>query len=276
MHPFYCSPKAAAKHLLSRCGLTNPSTASDQKTRLRSAKAGLREGRSPLREGRQAGQSLLELAVFFPILLMLVSGVVEFGFMLNQYLNLIDGPREAARFAVTQNPFIGTVGSGDNPCFYSNVAAETLKALNPIPTNPVVQLNSSQDDVVISVFSINSNVVTRYPAWGHLTVAGYNCVTGAQDESADNTVGEWHLYGLGSSCDVNVDLNCHPSRFTSADVLARVTATNGGAIPPSMGVVLVEVYYGYNQILKLPWLAFVGDPIRVYTYTMMPIPAAAP
>ena len=43
-----------------------------------------------------------------------------------------------------------------------------------------------------------------------------------------------------------------------------------------MGVVLVEVYYGYNQVLRLPWMAFLGNPINVYSYTMMPLPAAAP
>ena len=236
-----------------------------------------RGGRSSLRAHRQLGQSLVELAIFFPILLLLFSGVVEFGLMLNQYLNLIDGPREAARFASTQNPFIGLVGSRDNPCFYSNVAAEALKALNPIPTNPVIQLNPLQDDVVISVFSINNNVVVRYPSWPNLVVTSANhCVDGSRSESADTTPYEWHLYGLGSGCTVNLDLNCHPSRFTSADILARVTATNGGATPPSAGVILVEVYYGYNQVLKLPWLAFVGDPIPVYTFTMMPLPAAAP
>jgi len=208
--------------------------------------------------------------------------VVEFGFMLNNYLNLIDGPREGARFAVTQNPFVGTVGSADNPCFYSNIAAEVLTALNPVSTNPVVELNPGTDDVVISVFSIDNNTVTRYPALGNLLIhTADNCVSGAVSESADNTPGEWHLYGrgLGSSgtdCTDGVDTDCHPSRFTAADILARETQTNGGAIPPSMGVVLVEVYYGYNQVLKLPWMAFVGDPIRVYSYTMMPLPAAAP
>jgi len=237
----------------------------------------------PPRKGQRAGQSLVELALFFPILLILLSGVVEFGFMLNTYVNLIDGPREAARFAVAQNPFTSVLVDKnspppDNPCFYSAVKAEVISALSPI------QLDPSQDDVVISVFAINNGdttqygAITRYPAQANLPLPTNNqnpCPSGSVPGKG-NKVGEWHLYGRGSGCTVGVDLDCHPSRFTSYEVLRREEQTNGGLMPPAMGVVLVEVYYSYHQVLKLPWLAFVGDPIRVYTYTMMPVPAAAP
>ncbi len=224
----------------------------------RAAGAGLRQAK--------AGQSLLELALFFPILLILLSGVVEFGFLLNTFLNLIDGPREAARYAVAQNPFTGAQFSADNADFYQHVAAEVLKALSPNPANPIIVLNPSQDDVVISVFAIDNGNIQRYPLLGHLT----------GESATDSTVGEWHLNGRGSGCTVGVDLDCHPSRFTAADVLTRETQTHGSLMPPAMGVILVEVYYGYHQVLKLPWLAFIGDPVRLYTYTMMPMPAAAP
>jgi Flp pilus assembly protein TadG len=58
------------------------------------------------RDRRTSGQSLVEIAILFPLLLMLISGLVEFGFLLNQYLNLLDGAREAARFASDGDPFI--------------------------------------------------------------------------------------------------------------------------------------------------------------------------
>ncbi len=238
--------------------------------------------------GEPAGQSLIELAIFFPILLMLLSGVVEFGFLLNTYINLIDGPRDAARFAVDQSPFTTSFQTAyamqnpppDNPCFYSEVAAEAIRALSPDPSNPTVQLDPTQDDLVISVFAINNGFnpqITRYPQGGNLTLPGWNsdCPNQTVGESQyDKTPGEWHLYGCGSICVGST--NSHPSRFTSAQILAWEEQTNGGLMPPAMGVVLVEVYYGYHQMLKLPWLAFIGDPIRVYTYAIMPAPGAAP
>jgi hypothetical protein len=204
------------------------------------------------------GQSLVELALFFPILLLMLSGVIEFGFMLNTYLNLIDGPREGARYAAAQNPFIGSNFSQDNPYFYNDITTEVLRALDP------VALDYNRDDIVISVFVINGTNITRYPISGYLS----------GENPADTTSGEWHKFGRGSNCTEGVDLDCHPSRFTNAQVLARVTQTNGGSLPPNIGVVLVEVYYSYHQTLKLPWLAFIGDPINVYTFTMMPVAAA--
>jgi hypothetical protein len=45
------------------------------------------------------GQSMVELALLFPVLLILLSGLVEFGFILNEYLSVMDAARNAARFA---------------------------------------------------------------------------------------------------------------------------------------------------------------------------------
>ncbi len=42
------------------------------------------------------GQSMVELALLFPLLLILLSGVIEFGFILNQYLTVMDAARNAA------------------------------------------------------------------------------------------------------------------------------------------------------------------------------------
>ena len=40
------------------------------------------------------GQSLVEVAIAFPVLIILFSGVIEFGFILNYYLSLLDATRE--------------------------------------------------------------------------------------------------------------------------------------------------------------------------------------
>ena len=206
------------------------------------------------------GQSLLEVAIFFPILLMMLSGVVEFGFLLNGFLNLLDGPREGARFAVSQQPFTSIDYTTDMPDFYINISNEVKQAIKPMVLDP------TRDDVVISIFSVQGSTVNRYPNAGNLT----------GESVTDTTVGEWHLYGRGSGCTVDVDLDCHPSRFSNDAIAARVTQTAVANQPPAIGVVLVELYYSYDQVLKLPWLAFIGDPVRLYTFTMMPVTGATP
>jgi len=54
------------------------------------------------------GQSFVELMLVVMILAVLLAGVVEFGFMLNQYLHVLDGARESARYASASltEPFI--------------------------------------------------------------------------------------------------------------------------------------------------------------------------
>jgi hypothetical protein len=49
------------------------------------------------------------------------------------------------------------------------------------------------------------------------------------------------------------------------------------ASAPNTGVVLVEIFYNYPQILKLPVLTTIlPDPIPLYVYTIMPLSAAEP
>lgn len=46
------------------------------------------------------GQSLVEIALTMPVLLMLLLGLIEVGFMAGTYLTMLDGVREAARQAL--------------------------------------------------------------------------------------------------------------------------------------------------------------------------------
>jgi Flp pilus assembly protein TadG len=193
--------------------------------------------RRKARRERKA-QSFVEFAIFLPIFLIMISGLTEFGFLLNEYLNLIDGPREGARWASDQGSD-NSYQTGGSP-FYINTAGVALKSIEPIDSNVV----RATGDVVISVFSIDNtgHVTARYPTG---SPNGYST------------------------------FNNYTSRFTNAQVEARI---NGASLTPiSTGIVLVEIYYNYSQLLKLPWITlFVPDPILVYSYTMMPCMAAQP
>ncbi len=183
-------------------------------------------------------QSFVELAILLPILLMMFSGLVEFGFLLNHYLDLLDGTREAARFASDASPFLqGTYT--DDPNFYKNAAALVDQTIAPLT------LNSDTDDVIISAFGVGGGrVLSRFPkALGSPSLSG-----------------EWRRWGN------------HTSEFSNTDIQSRLVS---GA--PSTGIVLVEIFYSYNQVLKLPWItAFVPDPIPVHVYSIMPLVSAEP
>lgn len=46
---------------------------------------------------RSKGQSLVEFALVMPLLLMILIGIIEFGFMFSNYITLTNASREAAR-----------------------------------------------------------------------------------------------------------------------------------------------------------------------------------
>ena len=50
------------------------------------------------------GQSLVEMALVMPFLLILLSSMAEFGFAFNRYVNVVEAVREGARFGVDQQP----------------------------------------------------------------------------------------------------------------------------------------------------------------------------
>lgn len=74
-----------------------PQQTTPKTPRLRTLQAAL-NGRS------RRGQSLVELTLTLPILLLLLFGLVEIGWYANSYLTLLDASREAGRFGANLNP----------------------------------------------------------------------------------------------------------------------------------------------------------------------------
>jgi hypothetical protein len=213
--------------------------------------------------GRKSlGQSFVEFAVLLPLLLMMLSGLVEFGFMLNTYLDLIDSAREVARYLANDDPlhngagaFDGTSGTAcptalpGDPCepydFY-HVRARNLEALT-LANSGDIMLDSFHDNMIVSVFVVHNNAVTaRYPS----------------------NFGEngWPLYGTATH---------HTSQFTSADINTKLSSLAN--TPPDTGLVLVELYYDYHMVMGLPWIrVWVPDPVTLHAYSIMPNANAAP
>lgn len=213
-----------------------------------------------------SGQSFVELALIIPILLMMVAGLVEVGAYIFSYLTALDLTREAARFASLRDPFTLTVPGGvlpDAACsdndlhYFFDTACLILDA----GFNPSLPLDSNIDDVAISVLTVSGNVVTdRWPADGDGVWSLSTASTGwAGSES-------WT-----KDCEGNV-VQLQPF-FTNAEIQSMFQS---GA-PTSKGIVIVELYYCYEQVLNLPVLSdFIPNPLRMHAYTMMPAFEAIP
>ena len=74
------------------------------------------------------GQSLAELSLTIPILLILVFGIIDFGLGMRSYVSLANGVREGARFAAVGNP-AGTATDCDGTT-NTTVYGRTCVALN--------------------------------------------------------------------------------------------------------------------------------------------------
>lgn len=204
------------------------------------------------------GQSLVEFTILLPVLLMMLSGLIEFGFLLNNYLDIIDAARETARFAANDDPTVGLPTDEYDPLsvppkvnFWHRAFLNARSSLFTASdgrinwnTNDPKDCAGVNGDVVVSAFSLLGNTVhQRFPGLD----AGASNVAACPLEDPPRKV--------------------YASKITDA----FVNDTLSGSVLPNSGFVLIEIYYEYEMLLGLPWITeFVPDPIVLYAYTIMP------
>jgi hypothetical protein len=192
------------------------------------------------RDGK--GQSFVELAIVLSILLLLLSGMVEFGTLLNQYVNLVDGAREGARYGSNRDPFDHadpTYNTLDSTFFTDiDLVVEGTGVLANAGALAPMLLDPTTDDILISFVGVSGGTaIVRWP-----------------------TAGPWSKYGN------------HTTQVSDSEILANLSSA-----APDTGLLVVEIFYAYHQILKMPFFtAAVPDPIQVHTYAIMPLSAAEP
>lgn len=197
-----------------------------------------------IRKQRNKGQSFMEMTVILAVLLLLFMGMIEFGNLLNQYVNLVDGAREGARFGSNNDPFFDPVTKTDNysvvqDSFYDDIdtIVEGLGTHEQGGAIAPILLDVGHDDVVISIISIR-------------------------------TQGDYVLVGTRS---------IHHNH--TSELLSNMGFVTGSfnTDAPNTGILIVEIFYDYHQILGLPiFTNFVPDPIHLHAYAIMPLSAAEP
>jgi Flp pilus assembly protein TadG len=224
----------------------------DMKEIIKKIKAILHLGRKTSSKHRQKSraQSMVEFALLLPILLVLFLGMVEFGFMLNTYLSLLDATREAARAYSNSVPFElnGTVVQDDMD-FYE--ACADLVETSLAQHSP---LDSAYDDVLVSVLAVEVNEATNPDTIASIT---------RYPDSMNN----FSLWG-----------NYPTSAYDDTKVTNYMT--NFGAEPVNAGLLIVEVYYSYEGTLQIatPLITMFGPGERVMLYasTIMPLVSVRP
>ncbi len=222
-------------------------------------------GSRPNRGRRKSrGQSLVEMAIALPAILVLFSGLIEMGFMLNYYLSLLDATRNAARDYAGPSPFDEANSYVDRPGFYFDSSMATgagwdvLNQLNPLQTTDntrKVILNPATDDVIVTVYSV---------VW---KTGNHTIQTFPQDGAFSGAVGgRYYLYGNA----LPNGSHGNQASFTQTTLESQLIEDS-----PCQGLVVVEVIYQYHQILNLPWMFWLGSPI-LHAYSVMPNQSAEP
>lgn len=200
---------------------------------------------------KSRGQSIVEFTILLPLLLMLLSSLIEFGFALNEYLDLIDTTRETARFLSDQMPFSDPDTHTYREAFYTEGVNEMQRTLSRAGW---INLDPTKDDLVISIFAVKDILVqTRYP----LTFPDSRCG------------------GANNGGEMGWRMNCKKiSSFISTDINSRISSVSSA---PDTGIVLVELFYDYEMKLGLPWVTgIVGDSIPLHAYSFAPNAASEP
>ena len=218
------------------------------------------------RRARERGQSMVELALSLPILLLILAGAVEVGMYYNTYLTLIDATRESARYSANGSPVFV---SSDTNCattedFFKKAACLVLQNLPGVTFDPV------RDDIVVSVVLIRGGqIYDRYVNYD----SGTNTFQSGQQ-------GWSRCESLPSTSNPTTNSpGCTraTSRFPNSLIKARLDQFPGAASAPKSAYVLVEIYHVHHQFLGLipPGLAFLPQEVVMHAYSIMPLPSIA-
>jgi Flp pilus assembly protein TadG len=92
----------------------------------------------------QRGAELIEMALILPLLLLVLVGIVDFGFLFQRYEVLTNAAREGARMAVLANSGYTLTDVRTRVCSYLTAGGvpTTTPCTGAPGTNPVVQMNT--------------------------------------------------------------------------------------------------------------------------------------
>jgi len=218
----------------------------------------------------ERGQSLVELAIFLPIFIIIIAGIVEMGYYINRYLNLLDASREGARYGADLDP-IGTGTASGNPSYNPAYNHNSPGFTGAVPNCDDSGLNdfyavlacyaeqnmaetldpsNGYDDIVISAFTISNGIVCygsyRWPDYLDSVTFG-----GMADAG-------WSYMGN------------QVSQFRISDINNMIPDDS-----PPQGLLILEMFYQHRQALGLPFFTvFVPRDIGIYVHSIMPNPTA--
>ncbi len=213
------------------------------------------------------GQSLVEIAIIAPILLIMFIGVLEVGWAVRNFVVAQNATREAARFAA-RGRYLDFSEIDPAQIGYSSVISHELTSISgqlPLDVNP----DSATGTIIVS----------------HVLVDTGECGGGTEDDLilTPVTPGYGHFtatYGQPQTSRVDFATLAEEMRVENEAFNCELAARSPGQYIPSVNsVIVVETFYGHHLLVGTPFLSpFLADEsdlIWLYTKTIMRITADA-
>jgi hypothetical protein len=239
-------------------------------------------------EAAARGQSLVEMAIITPLLLLMFLGLVEVGWALRGYLVLVNANREAARFAARGNYLdFGQLDVQD--VGYQAVVSHTLDSVaGQLP----LEFTGGQPNATMIITHIE--IDTGYPCSEAEQPCDDECAANpGRTYPADDRIvlppPAGAAYGdpavaISDTFRVQYGVGGAPYATRIADDLWQSLRAQNETLncqlmskdpdaPPSVNsVIVVEMFYDQPQLLGVPLIANrFTDPVPLYSHTMMRI-----
>jgi Flp pilus assembly protein TadG len=101
------------------------------------------------RRRREDGAALVEFALILPVLVLLLFGMIDFGFIYNDYLQVRQGVRDGARQGAVAN--FGTVNAGCNQSFIPSGTTSTQAQSLICTTRGLIGLDQNKMRIAVCV-----------------------------------------------------------------------------------------------------------------------------
>jgi len=242
------------------------------------------------------GQSLVEITLFIPILILILVGFVEIGTFVNDYITITDTTRSAARYVSVQDPTetrcqrFGPISNPEEIHFSSTAceseypaAAATVKSWGADRVYQVCQESETVNFFYVTgctvVRNLGSDMNAVLSTTEEIDIVVTTVPITAGVPLANRTV-TWSLYGNR----ISRFLKTSPPASSSDFADSFMTELQRFGTAPPTGVVIVEVYAAHAQVTKLfssvsrltGGSAFLADPIPIYAYSIFPLVALDP
>lgn len=198
--------------------------------------------RSRERPRREEGQSLVEFSLILIVFLLMLTSMLEFGFVFDEHMALETASREGARVGSALTNGGGTLGcgSGQSPNA-AGVDPQIIAAVERVLTSPGSRIDLTQV-TQIKIYKVK------------LITGGVTDTTGNQDASNANI---WN-YNLGGG----PTIDGAPLNFSQTSAAWTACNRTNGSTPDSIGVSLT---YTYRMVTPLPAMLsfFGGGPAQI-------------